>query len=222
MCGRYTLTVDPANLLTLFDLNSAEIALTPRYNIAPSQTVAVVYDESPRTLSGARWGLVPSWAKDVSIGYKMINARAETLHEKPSFRTLLRKKRCLILADGFYEWQKQPDGTKIPMRFVLNDGAPFAFAGLWDSWKTPEGERLRTCTIITCEPNEVAAPVHNRMPAILQSRQAEQDWLNRANDNAPFLLSLLGPYPSENMRRYPVSQRVGNVRNDDAQLIAAP
>jgi putative SOS response-associated peptidase YedK len=221
MCGRYTLTVNPADLLTLFDLNSADIALTPRYNIAPSQTVAVTFDESPRTLSGARWGLVPAWAKDIGIGYKMINARSETLDEKPSFRTLLKKKRCLIYADGFYEWQKQPDGSKIPMRFVMNDGAPFVFAGLWDSWKTPEGERLRSCTIITCTPNEITAPVHDRMPAILHTRQTGQDWLNRANDSAPFLMSLLSPYPADKMRRYPVSQRVGNVKYDDAHLIDA-
>jgi putative SOS response-associated peptidase YedK len=219
MCGRYTLTVDPSELMTRFELETADLQIAPRYNIAPTQTVAVSYDESARTLSGARWGLVPSWAKDIAIGYKMINARSETLNEKPSFRTLLKKRRCLIYADGFYEWQRQPDGSKIPMRFVVDDGKAFAFAGLWDIWKTPQGDWLRTCTIITCAPNSVAAPVHDRMPAILATRQAERDWLNKADDDAEFLQSILQPYPDAHMRRYVVSARVGNVKNEGPELI---
>ena len=147
MCGRFTLTIDPAQLMARFALENADFVAQPRFNIAPTQTIAVVFDESPRTLSGARWGLVPSWAKDIAIGSKMINARAETLDEKPSFRTLLRRRRCLVLADSFYEWRKNPDETKTPLRILLRDGAPFAMAGLWDIWKTPQGESLRTCTI---------------------------------------------------------------------------
>lgn len=219
MCGRYTLTVDPADLMERFDLSSADFVSTPRFNIAPTQTVAVVLNESPRTLTAARWGLIPSWAKDISIGYKMINARAETLEEKPSYRTLLKKRRCLILADSFYEWKKD-GGAKTPTRLMLADGAPFAMAGLWDVWKTPEGERIKSCTIITTAPNALAAQVHDRMPAILP-RSAEAEWLNIANDDPGYLKSLLGAYPAELMQTYVVSSAVNNVRNDAPELIAA-
>jgi putative SOS response-associated peptidase YedK len=201
-----------------FALTQADIVTTPRYNIAPTQTVAVVFDASPTTLSGARWGLVPGWAKDISIGSKMFNARAETLAEKPSFRALLRRKRCLVLADSFYEWRKEPDGSKTPMRLALATGEPFAFAGLWDVWKTPGGDRMTSCTVITCAPNALVAPIHDRMPAILPSRQAEQDWLDNGVE-APHAQSLLAPLPVELMTGYAVSPRVGNVRNDDAGLI---
>lgn len=220
MCGRYTLTVDPADLMERFDLSSADFVSTPRFNIAPTQTVAVVLNESPRTLTGARWGLVPSWAKDISIGYKMINARAETLDEKPSYRTLLKKRRCLILADSFYEWKKEAGGGKTPTRLMLANGAPFAMAGLWDAWKTPDGERIKSCTIITTSPNALAAQVHDRMPAILP-REAEAEWLNIANDDPGYLKSLLGAYPAELMKTYVVSNAVNNVRNDAPELIAA-
>ncbi len=219
MCGRYTLTVDPADLMERFDLSSADFVSTPRFNIAPTQTVAVVLNESPRTLTGARWGLVPSWAKDISIGYKMINARAETLDEKPSYRTLLKKRRCLILADSFYEWKKEAGGGKTPTRLMLANGAPFAMAGLWDAWKTPDGERIKSCTIITTSPNALAAQVHDRMPAIL-SREAEAEWVNIANDDPGYLKSLLGAYPAELMKTYVVSNAVNNVRHDAPELIA--
>ncbi len=218
MCGRYTLTIDPAELMDRFNLTSADVTIQPRYNIAPTQMVAVVYDESPRTLSAAQWGLIPSWSKDASIGSKMINARAETLDEKLSYRTLLKKRRCLILADGFYEWQKHEDGSKTPMRITLADGAPFALAGLWDMWKTPEGERLRTCTIITTAPNALMETIHNRMPALL-TRAAEADWLNKANDDPLHLKSLLAPYPAERMKAYAVSKAVNSVKNDQPAII---
>lgn len=218
MCGRYTLTIDPAELMDRFNLTSADVTTEPRYNIAPTQPVAVVYDESPRTLSAAQWGLIPSWSKDASIGSKMINARAETLDEKPSYRTLLKKKRCLILADGFYEWQKHEDGSKTPMRITLADHAPFALAGLWDVWKTPTGEWLKTCTIITTAPNALMESIHNRMPAVL-TRDAEIEWLNKANDDAGYLKSLLAPYPAEQMKAYAVSKSVNNVKNDKPAVI---
>jgi putative SOS response-associated peptidase YedK len=218
MCGRYTLTIDPAELMDRFNLTSADAVAQPRYNIAPTQSIAVVYDESPRTFSAAHWGLIPSWSKDASIASKMINARAETLDEKPSYRTLLKKKRCLILADGFYEWQKHEDGSKTPMRITLADGAPFALAGLWDVWKTPEGERLKTCTIITTAPNALMESIHNRMPAVL-TREAEVEWLNKANDDAGYLKSLLAPYPAEAMKAYAVSKAVNNVKNDQPAVI---
>jgi len=201
-----------------FHLTSADFVTTPRYNIAPTQLVAVVYDESPRTLSAARWGLIPAWARDAKIASRLINARAETLTEKPAFRTLFRKRRCLVLADGFYEWRKNPDGTKTPMRVMLASGEPFALAGLWDIWKTPEGDRLRTCTIITTAPNELIAPLHNRMAVVLP-REREADWLSHDGEDLAFLRSLLQPFPAEHMRAYPVSSRVNSVRNDDPSLI---
>lgn len=218
MCGRYTLTTDPLALMERFHLTSADVVITPRYNIAPTQSVAVVYDVSPHVLSSARWGLIPAWAKDASIGARMINARAETLAEKPSFRNLFRKRRCLVLADSFYEWRKNPDGTKTPMRVMLTTGEPFALAGLWDIWKTPEGELLRTCTIITTTPNALIAPLHHRMAAILPPEH-EADWLKRDQTDMTFLQSLLRPFPAERMKAYPVSPRVNNVRNDDPALI---
>jgi putative SOS response-associated peptidase YedK len=218
MCGRYTLTIDPAELMDRFNLTSADVVTQPRYNVAPTQSVAVVYDESPRTLSAAHWGLIPSWSKDASIASKMINARAETLDEKPSYRTLLKKKRCLVLADGFYEWQKHEDGSKTPMRITLADGSLFALAGLWDVWKTPEGEWLKTCTVITTSPNALMESIHNRMPAVL-TREAEVEWLNKANDDAGYLKSLLAPYPAELMKAYAVSKSVNNVKNDQPAVI---
>jgi len=218
MCGRYTLTVDPAELMDRFDLKETEISTGPRFNVAPSQQVAVVYNESPQKLSAARWGLIPFWSKDAEIGNRMINARAETLGEKPAFRNLLKKRRCLVLADSFYEWRKNDDGTKTPIRLMLASGEPFAFAGLWDSWKDPEGNAIRTCTVITTEPNILAAEVHNRMPVIL-SRTAEKDWLTAGPDELPYLQSLLTAYPADQMKIYPVSSKVNSPKNDEPALI---
>lgn len=218
MCGRYTLTVDPAELMARFHLTGADAVIAPRYNVAPTQDVAVVLDQSPHVLATARWGLIPSWAKDPNIGARMINARAETLAEKPSFRTLLKKRRCLVLADSFFEWRKNSDGTKTPMRVMLKSGRPFALAGLWDMWKTPQGDWLRTCTIITTEPNDVVARLHNRMPVILPEAH-EADWLSHDHDDPGFLRALLQPYPAEAIQVYAVSPRVNNVRFDDPSLI---
>ncbi|NJM52655.1 MAG: SOS response-associated peptidase [Blastocatellia bacterium] len=216
MCGRFTnrkpekIKIDGVHLS---DLEGAK----PRYNIAPSQHVAVVYDESPNTLSEAKWGLIPSWSKDPGIGYKMINARSETLLEKPSFRGLVKKRRCLILADSLYEWRKNEDDSKTPMRIQLKSKEAFAFAGLWDVWKTPEGEWLKTCTIITGEPNELVAPIHNRLAIILQ-KEVEREWINPANE-VGHVMSLLKPYPAKEMMAYEVSRRVNNVKNDEAELV---
>jgi putative SOS response-associated peptidase YedK len=214
------LTIDPGELMERFQLTSADVVATPRYNIAPTQDVAVIYDESPHTLSAARWGLIPSWSKDPGIATRMINARSETLDEKPAFRSLLKKKRCLIPADGFYEWRRNADETKTPMRITLTSGEPFALAGLWDMWKTPEGGWLKTCTIITTEPNSLMATIHNRMPAIL-TPQAEAEWLNKANDDPGYLKSLLVPYTANALRAYEVSRRVNSVKNEERQLIEA-
>lgn len=212
------MTVDPSELMERFDLQTAEFEATPRYNVAPTQQVAVVLNDNPHTLSAARWGLIPSWSKDPSIGSRMINARGETVAEKPAFRSLLKKRRCLVLADSFYEWRKNPDGGKTPIRLMLQSGEPFALAGLWDLWKGPEGDPIRTCTIITTTPNALAAQVHDRMPVIL-SRANEQAWLTTGADELPFLQSLLTAYPDELMKTYPVSNRVNSPKNDDRALI---
>lgn len=217
MCGRFTLTVDPKALMEHFDLKAADFAPQTRYNVAPTQTVAVVYDESPEVLASAQWGLIPSWSKDPSIGSRMINARAETLLEKPSFRNLVKKRRCLVLADSLYEWRTNEDGSKTPMRIMLKSHEPFGFAGLWDAWKTPEGEWLKTCTIITGEPNEIVAPIHNRMAVILP-HGAERDWLNHDNEIG-HTMSLLKPYPASEMVAYEVSKKINSPKNDEPSVL---
>jgi putative SOS response-associated peptidase YedK len=205
-----------------FNLDSADTpaqqATAPRFNIAPTQDVPVVLNESPTRLSVVQWGLIPSWAKDPAIGAQMINARAETLPEKPAFRTAFKKRRCLVLADGFYEWRKEDDGkTKTPMYVRLKSGEPFALAGLWEVWASPEGEKHRTCTIITTEPNELVATIHNRMPAMLP-RDIEMDWLDDTVDQIA-LMGMLKPYAADAMEAYPVSRRVNTPANDDPTLI---
>jgi putative SOS response-associated peptidase YedK len=218
MCGRFTLTIDPAELMEHFHLNAADEPVVPRYNVAPTQNVAVVLNESPERLSVVQWGLIPSWAKDPAIGAQMINARAETLAEKPAFRAAFKKRRCLVLADGFYEWRKEADGkTKTPMYARLKTGKPFAMAGLWEVWKTPAGGARRSCTIITTEPNELMSTIHNRMPVILP-RDLEADWLDD-NLQALALLSMLKPYAADQMQVYPVSRRVNTPANDEPALV---
>ncbi len=218
MCGRFTLTLDPVELREAFDLGEMPPVWVPRYNVAPSQPVAVVTDPVNRAVDFMRWGLVPSWAKDISIGNKLINARSETLMEKPSFRTAFARRRCLILADGFYEWQKLAGVKKssLPFLFQLLDRKPFAFAGLWEFWQSPEGDALKSCTIITCEPNELVAPVHDRMPVILDQKTA-WGWLQAAPLTQ--LTSFLKPYPAEQMRAYPVNRWVSDPNRDDPSLI---
>ena len=217
MCGRYSLTLEPVELRQAFGLSMMPEEWVPRYNIAPTQPVAVITDAAARRVEFMRWGLVPSWAKDISIGSKLINARAETVTEKPSFRSAFVHRRCLILADGFYEWQKT--GTKspsVPYYFRLEDGGPFAFAGLWEFWQSPEGDELKTCTIITTEANDRVAPVHDRMPVILNP-QIAWDWLSDGSNES--LLKLLRPYPAEEMSAYRVSRLVNNTEKDTVALI---
>ena len=217
MCGRVTLALDPIELRQAFGLSEMPEEWMPRYNIAPAQPVAVITDAAARKVDFMRWGLVPSWAKDISIGNKLINARAETLTEKPSFRNAFARRRCLILADGFYEWQKT--GTKspsIPYYFRLEDGGPFAFAGLWEYWESSEGDGLKTCTIITTEANARVAPVHDRMPVMLNPQTA-WDWLGDGSSES--LLKLLRPYPAEEMTAYRVSRMVNDPGKDVAALV---
>lgn len=217
MCGRFTLTIDINRVAQRFGV-APSIQVAPRYNVAPTQDVVTIMSNGTAHLDLLRWGLIPSWAKDESVGSRMINARAETLAEKPSFKRLLHARRCLVVADGFYEW-KQEHGGKTPMYITLKDQEPFAFAGLWDSWKSPEGQQVRTCTIITTQPNELMASIHNRMPAILP-QQAIEEWLDPAQRDDQALLSLLKPYPTDEMTARPVSRKVNSPKYDSADLIA--
>jgi putative SOS response-associated peptidase YedK len=217
MCGRYTLTIDIKTVAEKFGV-PVSLDTSARYNIAPTQEIVSVMRNGASHLAWLRWGLIPSWAKDESIGSRMINARAETLTEKPSFKGLLRSKRCLIVADGFYEW-KQENGSKIPMYMTLKSGEPFAFAGLWDLWKSPDGEHIRSCTIITTEPNDLVAPIHNRMPAILLPG-AYADWLDPDMRDEQALSHWLAPYPAEEMTARPVSRLVNDPKRDSPELIA--
>lgn len=219
------MTTVPEAMRALFDFVNLP-NLAPRYNVAPTQSAAVVrLDESGvRELSMLRWGLLPSWAKDASMAAKMINARSETVADKPSFREAFRKRRCLIPADGFYEWRME-DGRKQPFRIGMKGGAPFAFAGLWERWCATvastgiaEGETVETFTIITSPANDKLRPIHARMPVILPPETFDR-WLDAANDAAG-LLSLLGPYPAEPMAFYRVGTAVNNARNDDPSCIA--
>ena len=217
MCGRFTLTTNLGAIANRFGVARFLEEVGPRYNIAPMQTVIVVNDEGTRHLTQMRWGLIPSWAKDPTIGNRMINARAETAATKPAFRVALRKRRCLVVADGFYEWQ-QRGRTKQPFRIVLKNGEPFGFAGLWETWTSPEGEQMRTCTIITTEANDLLKPIHDRMPVIL-TREAEGLWLDPTIQEPAKLLPLLTPYPAKDMEAYPVSSRVNNPAHDGPECI---
>jgi putative SOS response-associated peptidase YedK len=220
MCGRFTLTVDPDQLREAFPWLNIPDGLSPRYNIAPSQPVAVVPNDGRNQLDFYVWGLIPSWAKDPAIGNRMINARAETLIEKPSFRNAFRRRRCLIPADGFYEWKQEPGRkTKIPTYVRLKDGKPFAFAGLWERWDSPDGSTVFSCTIITTQPNELMQEIHNRMPVILPEA-AYPLWLNPGEADTGQLQALLQPYPAGEMAAYPVSTLVNSPDNDTAACIA--
>lgn len=218
MCGRFSQTATPSEVTQQFSVTDP--LFPSRYNIAPAQSVAAIRinsDSTVRTLVMLRWGLIPSWAKDPKIGYQCINAKAETVAEKPSFRSAFKKRRCLVLATGFYEWQIQ-GRTKQPIWIGLRSKRPFAFAGLWEQWQPPEGAPLETCTIITTEPNDLMAPIHKRMPVILAPTSYDQ-WLDPTYQQIDPLKALLGSYPSEELTAYPVSTLVNNPRNDTPQCL---
>ena len=224
MCGRFTLFADPADLQELFNLSApppADVAslVAPRYNIAPTQPVAVIANGETRVLELFKWGLIPSWAKDPKIGNRMINARAETLAEKPSFRTALKKRRCLILANGFYEWKREGK-SKTPMYIQMKDGRPFAFAGLWEAWKSPDDREawIKSCTIITTEPNDLMSMIHDRMPVILHPRDYAK-WLDSTPQTPDQLKLLIKPFPADEMDAYPVSTLVNKPQNDLPELV---
>ncbi|MBX3086386.1 MAG: SOS response-associated peptidase [Anaerolineae bacterium] len=216
MCGRYTLTATPDQLALHFDATLPQ-DFSPRFNAAPTQQLPVLLNKDPHQFEMLRWGLVPSWSKGIDNKYSMINARSETLTEKPSFKKALEQRRCIVPADSFYEWKKLDDGTKQPMRITLKDEDLFAFAGLWDTWKSPDGGIIRSFTIITTDANDLMRPIHDRMPVIL-SREAEKRWLDDQTDLSG-LTTLLRPFSPEQMRAYPVSKRVNGANIDEPSLI---
>ncbi|OKP91217.1 hypothetical protein A3844_05150 [Paenibacillus helianthi] len=217
MCGRYTLTVTLEELISRYIPESVGLSYhEPRYNISPSQMVTTVINDGQANRMGMlKWGLIPSWAKDPTKG--TINARAETLLEKPSFTIPFLRKRCLIPADSFFEWETTPTG-KQPMRFLLKSEAIFSFAGIYDTWTAPDGKKISSFAIITSEPNSLVKKIHNRMPVILKPED-EATWLDRTLQDPTTLMSLLQPYPAEVMMAYPVSAEVGNVKNDSPNCI---
>ena len=215
MCGRFTLGATAATLAAQFDLATVP-TWTPRYNIAPTQEVLVVRQPSPQANREARlhrWGLIPPWAKDPSIGNRMINARAETVATKPAFRRAFKERRCLLLADGLYEWQRQ-ERRKQPFYIRLRDGRPFAFAGLWEHWEGSEGMAIQSCTILTTTSNEVVGRIHDRMPVILNPTDYDR-WLDPSIQEPAVLQTLLRPYPADEMTAYPVSTLVNSPANDN-------
>jgi putative SOS response-associated peptidase YedK len=218
MCGRYRLTAKERCLRDHFGLEG-EVSWTPRWNIAPTQHVPVVRQdrkEPKRTFALLRWGLIPFWAKDASIGFKTINAMSETAAEKPAFRDAMKLRRCLIPADGFYEWEKLGTKVKQPYNFGMADDGLFAFAGLWERWRDPAGEYIESFTILTTKPNSLVAAVHDRMPAILKSKDYDL-WLDPGVTNVALVAETLKPFDARLMKKYPVSTRVNRADNDDPE-----
>lgn len=231
MCGRFTNTQRKSDEIQ--QRLAAKLGIDEpeddrgyeRFNIAPTQEVlAVVEDKGGRRMAPLRWGLVPRWAKDLKIGYKMINARAESVDERPAYRGLVRhsKHRCLILADGYYEWQKpeDPKQPRRPFHFSLEDGEPFCFAGLWTNWSSPDGGVVPSCTIVTCEANELARPIHERMPVMLADSEAWESWLDPAVDSAA-ARELLVPIPAERMMVRPANAIVNSARHEGPDCLGA-
>lgn len=221
MCGRFTLASDPEMLQQVFFDFEVPMNLSPRYNISPTQDVASVPNTPEKQVEFFHWGLIPSWAKDPKIGNRMINARSETLAEKPSFRNAYKRRRCLVLADGYYEWQQIPGNRiKQPVYIRLKSQKPFAVAGLWEVWQSKDmDEPLKSCTIITCPPNALLEEIHHRMPVILPA-DAYAQWLSPDEQPVDALQPLLTPYPGEEMEAYPVSRFVNRPTNNSPECIA--
>jgi len=220
MCGRYGFAVDPEELRWRYEVEGKIPTFTPRYNVAPTQTMPVVVRHSPTAIALMRWGLLPFWAKDEKMAYKTFNARAETVAEKPSYRQALKEQRCLIPASGFYEWKKTGEG-KQPCWIFLKEQPILSFAGPYSQWRDPEGTVIGTYTIITTEPNTLMAPIHNRMPVIL-TKEGEEEWLNPDETETERLTKLLIPYDDRAMDCYPVSTAVNSARGEDTKDLIRP
>jgi putative SOS response-associated peptidase YedK len=217
MCGRFTFAISPELLAEIFGVTILG-DFTPRYNIAPTQQVLTIRGtEAGNRAAFMRWGLIPSWAKDLSIGSRMINARCESVQEKPAFRTAIRYRRCIVPANGFFEWEEE-GGKKHPFYVRMKDGTIMGFAGIWDHWKNPEGESLETCSILTTASNRLIQPLHDRMPVILHPEEYNL-WLDREVTNPESLKHLYQPYPADLMEMYPVSPLVNSPRNDSPACI---
>jgi len=214
MCGRYSFAIEDELIKERFGVTVRSAIYKARYNCAPSQELAVISNSHPDELLCFRWGLIPFWAKNPSTGYKMINAKAETIDERPAYRNAFKKRRCLVPADGFYEWKR--DENKIPYRIVLKNGDPFAMAGIWEKWVSSDGEIIHSFSIITTEPNELMAPIHDRMPVILLPEN-EKKWLDEPNEEV--LKGLLKPYPSDLMKAFAISKLVNSPKNDTPEII---
>ncbi|MWV45117.1 SOS response-associated peptidase [Paenibacillus sp. HJL G12] len=220
MCGRFTLIVSLEELMLRYEMDPGHSIPyhRPQYNIAPTQMVlSIIHDGNRLRLGELKWGLIPSWAKDSSIGSRMINARSETLLEKPAYRLPFERKRCLIPADGFYEWQKTENGKR-PYRIKLKSSELFSMAGLYDIWVREDGSKLATCTVITTRPNSLMEPIHDRMPVILR-QEDELRWVRRGAANTEELQQLLIPFPADEMEAYPVNTEVNSVKNDSPLCI---
>lgn len=219
MCGRLSLIATGDLISDLFALVESPDWDGPRYNLAPTQDLfCVVQEDAGRVGQALRWGLVPTWAKDLKVGYRLINARSETAASKNSFRSAFKRRRCLIVTDGFYEWDRQGK-VKLPWRIGMDDWQPFALAGLWERWKSPDDEWIRTCTILTTQANPLVGRIHDRMPCILP-RSAWDTWLDRDLDDADALGALLAPAPTAAMAMVRVSTHVNNARHEDARAAA--
>ena len=219
MCGRFEIHSAIEMITEIFGIDEWEIEYSPNYNVAPSQDILIVVNDGKRRLIRSRWGLVPPWSKDLSTGYKMINARAESLAEKRSFKTAFEKQRCLVVADGFYEWRKEGTGKK-PFYIRLKSGKPFGFAGLYNVWKSPEGEQITTSTIITTDANELVRPIHNRMP-VITSPDRYGLWLDPSVHEKDLLMPVLTPVASEEMEMYRVTPKMNSVKYNDPENVKA-
>ena len=217
MCGRFEIHSTLEIIAKVFSIDSITFDYSPSYNIAPSQDILLVVKDGERRLVRSRWGFVPSWSKELSAGYKMINARAETVSDKPSFRQAFQNQRCLVVADGFYEWKKE-GAKKRPFYIRLKSGKPLGFAGLYNVWKSPAGDQICTSTIITTDANEVVRPLHDRMP-VITSPDSYDLWLDPNVHDKALLQNILKPYPSEELEVYEVTPKVSSPKNNAPENI---
>lgn len=222
MCGRLVIDLAPEIITEIYEIvRKIDRKLNPRYNVAPSQEIPIIREDAEgcREFAFARWGLIPSWSKDISIGNSLINARSETVAEKPSFRAAFKRRRCVIPTGGFYEWQTQEGKSKQPWFFRMSDGSPMSIAGLWEHWQGSDGQEIESCSILTTSANDLMAPIHERMPVILQ-QEDHATWLSHNITDNALLQKLCQPCPSNILNSYPVTSMVNSPKNDSADCIA--